>query len=99
MVGIAAVVSWDGDPSAADLVQQMLSQVPHRGSRRQVISPQRGVCLGMVSGRAAPDETPPAAPDECPPGIHCVADTRLDNREELQALLGGPVADAQLLAA
>jgi asparagine synthase (glutamine-hydrolysing) len=101
MVGIAVVVCWDGDPSAQDLTHRMLDQVPYRGSRRRTVSPKPGICLGMVDNDTAAKSPPP--PADTDGSGWCVADVRLDNRDELPApdRSGGQAAarDSALLAA
>lgn len=86
MPGIAAAISWNGDPLVPELVHRMLDALPQRGGQRHVLQPQIGVALGTV------DATEPPPP-------FCVADLRLDNRAELNRVLGhdASVSAAQML--
>ncbi len=97
MNGLAVLISWDQAHAAAPRVENMLLRMSHRGAQRLV---------HRLSGLAALGTTQPA--NETAPivsleraGLSCVADARLDNRDELQAIFGQSgapsLSDAELL--
>lgn len=84
MVGIAAAICWDGDPSAREFVHRMLDCLRHRGERREVACAGPGVCLGIVRGGPEPP-LPAGGGVENPGRPRCLADARIDNRQEFDA--------------
>jgi asparagine synthase (glutamine-hydrolysing) len=100
MTGIAVFVSWPAAPDASVQLGQMLDRAPHRGSHRHIIAAVRGACLGCTwTGAATGPHASLAA--ETDAELVCVADVRIDNRDELMAELAGTEqsvpSDAELL--
>jgi asparagine synthase (glutamine-hydrolysing) len=76
----------------------MLDRAPHRGSQRHLIAAVRGACLGCTwTGATSEPHASLAARTDAE--LVCVADVRIDNRNELTADLAGAgeSSDAELL--
>lgn len=97
MTGIAVLLSSSADARAPEQLGHMLDRAPHRGGRRQVSAAAKGAWLGCTW--AGPASGPYA--EFLAGELVCVADVRIDNRDEIAAALfgaGQPAPpDAELL--
>jgi asparagine synthase (glutamine-hydrolysing) len=95
MVRLAVVIAWSGEPSCSALVERMLDVFPHQDHQRHVLTPERGVALGLIERKELALASAESA------RTWCVANLRLDNRQELHEVLCGkdhpPLPDSQLL--
>ncbi|MBV9359318.1 MAG: asparagine synthetase B [Chloroflexi bacterium] len=101
MSGVAAVLARLGQPPRADEVLAMLDAIPYRGldgARAQQFGP---ALLGHTRQAATASDRAAIQPLRAPrSGCAIVSDTRIDNRDELRAQLGGcpvGISDAELI--
>src|SRR5438874_11853502 len=100
MNGLAVCISWTEAPAAAGpQLRHMLDCMAHRGQDRCAVftSPQAALGLAQTPTPRASSRLQGAG---SLPGLWCVADLRLDNRDELQDVLdcaGQQPTDVKLL--
>jgi len=88
MSGIAAIFNLDGRPADRRLLTAMLDTIPYRGPDWVQMYVEGPVGLGYASMHTTPEaitEVQPRVRD----GLCALLDGRIDNRDELQALLEG----------
>ena len=86
MSGILGLVNWNGAPVEADSLESMATAGAHRGPDGTDLWHEGNVGFGYLALRLTPEsleEVQPLARG----GLVLVADARIDNREELLALL------------
>jgi asparagine synthase (glutamine-hydrolysing) len=99
MAGLAVVIRLQDEGSAEDRLRQMLGRLGHRGAKQHISIPDKGVCFGCVwQAEQAAAHAQLSLPEKANPCV-CIADARLDNREELRAALALPadITDCELL--
>ena len=105
MSRICGWVDFAGGPAAAETLRAMASAAAPRGGEGVRYQRRRGAALAFAGLDSTPESAGAPQPLSSPDGtVQLCADARLDNREELLAILGSEVrkpspADAELILA
>jgi asparagine synthase (glutamine-hydrolysing) len=106
MSGIVGVCHWDGRAVDSAVLVDMLDTLAHRGSDGRSVWCSGPVGLGHRLMRSTPEAAHESLPDAVTfPDLVITADARIDNRDELLAVLevprvtDRPITDSQLILA
>ena len=89
MSGICGILRFDGQPVRGEEVGAQLRMLAHRGPDRRAEWHEGPIGLGHLLMRVTPEDACDAQPlHDSAGGLVLCADVRLDNRDELAALLG-----------